>query len=113
MACTINASTLNSGDFKPFFKFKDKETGELVDFTGAYIDIEIKDNRGCRVFEGTTDGGQITILDTGRFQLIVPASTMQKLCPGQYSWGGLFALNGEQEALFTGSFIVKDGVAKR
>jgi len=113
MACQFNASVLNSGDFRPIFKFTDKATGELIDFTGAYIEVEVKDQDGCKKFEGTTDGGQITILDTGRFQLVIPAATMQGLCPAQYKWGGLFTLNDEQEALFTGVINVRDGVAKR
>lgn len=113
MACTFNATTLNSGDFRPIFTFKDKDSGELIDFTGAYIEIEVKDRDGCRRFEGTTDGGQIAILEVGRFQLVIPAATMQSLCAGQYNWGGLFALNDEQESLFTGTINVKDGIAKR
>lgn len=113
MACQFNASVLNSGDFRPIFRFTDKSTGELINFTGAYIEVEVKDQDGCKQFEGTTDGGQITILDAGRFQLVIPASTMQGLCPAQYKWGGLFSLNGEQEALFTGTISVRDGVAKR
>lgn len=113
MACTFNASVLNSADFRPIFRFTDKETGELIDFTGAYIEVEVKDQDGCKKFEGTTTGGQVTILDAGRFQLVIPASTMQGLCPGQYKWGGLFSLNDEQDALFTGSLNVRDGVAKK
>lgn len=113
MACIFNVSVLNSGDFRPIFTFKDKDTGELIDFTGAYIEVEIKDRDGCRKFEGTTDGGALTILDVGRIQLVVPASTMQGLCPAQYDWGGLFELNDEQTALFTGVVNVRDGIAKR
>lgn len=113
MACQFNASVLNSGDFRPIFRFTDKSTGELIDFTDAYIEVEVKDQEGCRKFEGSTTGGQVTILDTGRFQLVIPASTMQRLCPGQYKWGGLFTLNDEQEALFTGVINVRDGVAKK
>lgn len=113
MACIFNASFLNSGDARPIFKFKDKDTGELIDFTGAYIEVEVKDRDGCKKFEGTTDNGKITILDAGRFQMVIPAATMQCFCAGQYQWGGLFELNDEQEALFTGNFNVKDGVAKR
>jgi hypothetical protein len=113
MACIFNATAVNSGDFRPVFKFKNKSTGEAIDFTGAYIEVEIKDREGCKKFEGSTTGGQISVLDVGTFQLIVPASAMQCLCAGQYSWGGLYALNGGQDSLFTGSVNVKDGVAKK
>jgi len=113
MSRTFNATVINSGDFRPVFKFVNKATKEPIDFTGAYIEVEIKDNEGCRRFEGSTDGGQISILDLGTFQLVVPASTMQCLCAGQYAWGGLYALNGGQDSLFTGSVTVKDGVAKK
>jgi hypothetical protein len=114
MSLIFNARDVpNNGDFRPIFKFNNRKTKEPIDFTGAYIEIEIKDSDGCKKFEGSTDGGQISILDVGVFQLIVPASIMQGFCAGQYSWGGLYALNGGQDSLFTGSVNVKDGVAKK
>ena len=113
MACIFNVSTLSSGDFRPTFRFTDKATGELIDFTGAYIEVEVRDRDGCLKFEGTTDGGEITIIEAGRFSLVIPAATMQGLCAGQYNWGGLFELNDEQESLFTGTFQVRDGIARR
>ena len=48
MTITLNASVTNSADWKTQFQFTDGETGDLIDFTGAKIEIDVKDFDGCR-----------------------------------------------------------------
>jgi hypothetical protein len=112
MSITLNSSTTNNADWKTLFEFTDADTDELIDFTGATIEIEIRDYSGCLMVEATTDNGLISIQDTGVIELNVPASSMECLCPGTYQIGGVYSLNDETISLFTGSLAVISGVAR-
>lgn len=112
MPITLSSSATNNADWKTQFQFTDADSGELIDFTGAMIEIEVKDFDGCLLIEGTVDNGLIVIDSTGIFTLTVPASTMQNLCPGSYKIGGVYELNDETISLFTGTLSVVDGVAR-
>lgn len=100
----------NNADYQTIFDFT--FDGEPVDFSGAYIEVEVKDFDGCRRIEASTTNGKISIVDLGKFQLSIPASEMKCLCAGTYPIGGLMQLNGETISLFTGSLPVIDGVAR-
>lgn len=112
MTITLNASATNSADWKTQFQFTDGETGDLIDFTGASIEIEVKDFDGCKKICASTSNGKIAIISTGIFELDVPASEMECLCPGSYQVGGVYSLNDETISLFTGSLSIVSGVAR-
>lgn len=112
MSITLSSSTTNNADWKTQFQFTDADTGDLIDFTGATIEIAVRESDGCQKIEATTDNGMIVIVGTGIFELNVPASTMEGLCPGTYQIGGVYSLNGETVSLFTGSLAVISGVAR-
>lgn len=112
MGITLNSTTANNSDWKTQFQFTDADTGDLIDFTGADIEVEVKDFDGCPRIEATTGNGKIAIISTGIFELTVPASEMANLCAGAYKVGGVYSLNGETISLFTGSLSIIDGVAR-
>lgn len=112
MAITLSSSTTNNADWRTQFQFTDAETGDLIDFTGASIEIEVRDFDGCQKIEASTSNGMITIQDVGIFELVVPASTMAGLCPGTYQIGGVYSLNDETVSLFTGTLAIISGVAR-
>lgn len=112
MTIRLDSSATNNADWKTQFQFTDGDTGDLIDFTGAYIEVEVKDQDRCRKIEATTSNGMIVIQSTGIFELTVPASSMKCLCPASYLIGGLYQLNGETISLFTGTLSVIDGVAR-
>jgi hypothetical protein len=112
MAITLNSAATNNADWKTQFQFNDADSGDLIDFTGATIEIEVKDFDGCLKIEATTGNGKIVIVSTGIFELDVPVSDMANLCPGTYKIGGVYSLNDETIPLFTGSLSVIDGVAR-
>jgi len=112
MAITLSSSATNNADWKTQFQFSDADTGDLIDFTGATIEVEVRDFDGCQRIEATTGNGLITIQGTGIFEVDVPASTMANLCPGTYQIGGVYSLNGETISLFTGSLAIISGVAR-
>lgn len=112
MSITLSSSTTNNADWKTQFQFTDADTGDLIDFTGATIEVAVRDFDGCQKIEATTENGMITIQDTGTFEVNVPASTMAGLCPGTYQIGGVYSLNDETISLFTGSLAIISGVAR-
>lgn len=111
MAIRLDSSAANNADWKTQFEFTDSETGDVVDFTGATIEVSVKDQNRCQIIEATTGNGKITINSQG-FLLLVPASEMHCICAGQYNVGGVYELNDETISLFTGTLSVIDGVAR-
>ena len=111
MAIRLDSAAANNADWKTQFEFTDADTDTLIDFTGATIEVEVRDENRCRVIEATTGNGKITINDDG-FLLLIPASEMRCLCAGQYDIGGVYELNGETISLFTGTIAIRDGVAR-
>jgi hypothetical protein len=69
MSITLSSSATNNADWKTQFQFNDADTGDLIDFTGATIEIDVKDFDGCRRIQASTGNGLITIQSTGIFEL--------------------------------------------
>jgi len=109
MSITLNSSTTNNADWKTQFEFKDGDTGDLIDFTGAEIAIEVWDDN-CRRIRATTDD-EIAIISAGLIELTIPESQMKNLCAGSYNIGGVYELNGETISLFTGTLAIRKGYA--
>lgn len=111
MTINLTSAATNNADWKTQFEFTDAQTGDPIDFTGSTIEVEVRNGDRCKVIEATTGNGKITI-NSGGFELLVPASEMQNLCAGSYLIGGVYSLNGETISLFTGTFAIIDGVAR-
>jgi hypothetical protein len=112
MSIKLSSSATNNADWKTQFQFNDADSGDLIDFTDATIEVEVRDADGCQRVEASTTNGLITIVSTGIFELDVPATTMETLCAGTYQIGGVYSLNDETISLFTGSLAVISGVAR-
>jgi hypothetical protein len=110
---TLSAVVPNNADWQTQFQFGDGETGDLLDFTGASIELEIRDGAWCgtRVI-ASTDNGLITIISLGIFELLIPASQMECLCPETYRMGAVYSLNGSIISLFTGPLTITDGASR-
>lgn len=112
MSITLNSSATNNADWKTVFEFSYDDTGEAIDFTGATLKIDVKDQRGTLLIDATTDNGLLSIVDIGRVEMSIPASAMESLCPGTYNIGGVCRVDGVPISLFTGTVTVIDGVAR-
>lgn len=112
MSIVLNSAQPNNSDWKTQFQFTDGDTGDLIDFTGADIEIVVQDLDHCHRITASTDNGMISIISTGVFELDVPASAMECLRPGSYEMGGVYTLNGETISLFTGSLSIINGIAR-
>ena len=110
MALTLTASPKTHRDWKTLFEFRDAETGILIDFTGADIQIAVEDKDRCQRLLATTGNGKITIIGPGQFELYIPASEMRMCAPGTYNVGGGFQLNGETIDLFEGTLTILRGI---
>lgn len=110
MPITLNSAATSHRDWKTQFQFTDAETGDLIDFTSAFIAIAVNDDHCQRIF-ATTDNGMITIVSLGIFELDVSESQMN-LHPGSYDMGGYYQLNGETIDLFEGSLSIRRGIPK-
>lgn len=111
MAIVLNSATTSHRDWKQQFQFTDGETGELIDFTGAFISIAVEDTEGCQKILATTTNGKISIISAGIFELDVDDSEMN-LCAGSYNTGGYYILNGETIDLFEGSLSIRRGIPR-
>lgn len=87
------------------FEFRDDETDDLIDFTGAEIEVDISDFDGCRRISSSVTNGNITIPALGTIQLAIPY-TQTCVLPGSYKVGGIYRLNDETISLLTGSISV-------
>ena len=112
MSITLNSSATNNADWKAVFEFSYDDTGEAIDFTGATVKIDVKDQRGTVLIDATTDNGLLSIVDIGRVEMSIPASAMEPLCPGTYNIGAVCNVDGVTISLFTGTVTVIDGVAR-
>ena len=93
------------------FELDDADAGGPVDVTGASIVIEVREpHTGWIALSATTANGQITIIDTGVFEVNVPAGETQRLRAGTYQVGATITLNGESRQLIIGTLPVMDGV---
>lgn len=111
MSITLNSSAVSYRDWKTQFQFTDGDTGDLLDFTGAYIEIAVEDGAGCEIISATTTNGKIVIVGLGIFELTVDDSEMN-MCAGTYQIGGFYQLNGETIDLFEGSLSIRRGIGK-
>jgi len=112
MSIILNSAATNTADWKTQFQFNDADSGDLIDFTGASIEIDVKDFDGCRRIQASVDNGKIVIVSTGIFELDIPVTEMKCLCPGSYKIGGVYSLNDETISLFTGTLSIIDGVGR-
>lgn len=112
MSLTFRSSITNAEDWSSTCQFKDKETGEPIDFTGASINLQVSDLDGCSRVSATTDNGKVLIVGPGTFSIYVPASETRHLCPGAYKLGCTYAYGGDTVSLFTGTLTVTDGVTR-
>jgi hypothetical protein len=110
MPITLNSSAATNRDWKTQFQFTDGDTGDLIDFTGAYIAITLEDAARCPTTWSTTSG-EVVIVGPGIIELTVDDSAMN-FCPGTYQIGGFYQLNGETIDLFEGELTLRRGIGK-
>lgn len=112
MGINLKATATNNADWNMQIEVTDYSTGSAVDFTGASIEVEVKDANNCRKLQGSVTNGKVTLPSAGVIEWLFPASDMKCLCQGSYRMGGVYELGGATVSLFTGELTVIDGVAR-
>jgi len=108
----IDDQIANNGDWQRSFVFEDADTGQPISLSGAYVELEIRDQNNCRYLSATTDNGMLTISADGTVNLKMPALDIKRLRQGEYPIGMFYQLNGDTVSLFVGTLSVVDGVAR-
>jgi hypothetical protein len=73
----------NAAEFSEYIEVLDDETGTAWDLSTSLIEMEVRDQRGCRRLYGSTSDGKLGLLDEG-FDFSFQASEMRQLCAGSY-----------------------------
>lgn len=103
----------NREDYPYIGQIVDDDTGEAIDLSAATIVAQVSDQDGCqRILLGTSTG-EITIIDVGTFQILIPRSSMTTLCAGQYRVGLTVENAGITTSFIVGTLPVLDGNVPR
>jgi hypothetical protein len=101
-------------DWELLVAFVDDDTDEPLELSGASIIVELRDRLGGQiVISATTSNGLVSLVDTGAFQIAVPAATMKSLRDDMYEVGGTYTLNGSTRQFVIGLLPVLDGIVTR
>lgn len=95
-------------------EISDEETGDPIDLTGCTIEVQVRyqAQNGSTVLSGDTEGGEVTILDTGVFQIEFSATQMASICPDTYDVGAIISRDGETAQILIGTIPVLEGVVR-
>jgi hypothetical protein len=125
------STTSNRADWQETFVLTDEATGEAIDITGCRITLSVVLNRrnpnywpyigypgdsfygsapnAGLVLTGSTDTGEITLVDVGTFQWLFTQDRMASLCQGEYQLGVRIMQNGSTMQLIIGTANVIEG----
>lgn len=110
MAYNTSFDASNKADFIVDISATDADTGAAIDFTGAVISIKIAEEN-CTPIISASIGNGITLVSPTIIELRITATQMAVLRPISYRIGGVMKNAGETDQLFTGDFVVYDGIA--
>lgn len=102
----------NRADWVQPIQVNDSETPfDLIDLTGAAINVRMVDKNGCEKFSLTVGSG-VEIVSTGVIEFTVDDAVMATICPGSYDIGGIYRLNDETNDLFVGTVTIVNNPAR-
>jgi len=117
----------NRADWEEVFTLVDEETGDLIDITGCRITMTVRKlNRnpnaalhqgyyghidpGMIIMQGSTDTGEITILELGTFQWLFTQERMNQFGQGEYDIGVRIMQNGTTVQLIICTVNIVEGI---
>jgi hypothetical protein len=120
------SQTSNREDWIGTHRLIDDDTGAVVDISNCGISMTVlkqsrnpnyyRDGYYGRVYPnsiiltGSTNTGEISIVDTGTFQWVFPASRMNNLPQGEYQIGIRIANSTQIGQLVIGTVVVLEGI---
>lgn len=79
------AATYNSETWTEVAAVDDDDTGTAFDLSDALIEMEVRDQRGCRRLYGSTTDGKLVVIEDEGFEFTFSATEMSALCAGSYN----------------------------
>lgn len=79
------AEVPNAADWAETISLFDADTGTAWDLTGDLVELELRDDHGCRRLYGSTSDGKLTLEAGVGVNFVFPASEMRQLCAGSYT----------------------------
>ena len=124
------STTSNREDWQEAIVLTDEETGDLIDISLCRITLTlVRWNRNPNrtidgyygvpaygynatgiMLTGSTDTGEITLIDVGTFQWSFPASSMAGVPAGEYQIGVRISQDSRTMQLIVGTVAVDEGI---
>jgi len=79
------APTYNSETWTEVAAIDDEDTGTAFDLSTSLIEMEVRDQNGCRRLYGSTADGKLVVIDDEGFEFTFTAAEMSTLCAGSYN----------------------------
>lgn len=108
---SVQLAWTNKADWTVQIQVNDADTGDLIDLTGAEINVRVIDDQRCQRLNATVGDG-VSIIDTGIFQFEFSADQMKGLLPGSYQVGCVALVGGVTLQIFVGTVSIIDGIAE-
>jgi hypothetical protein len=122
-----NISTAsNRADWQETIALADQDTGDPIDLSLARITMTVRPLRRSPGYftdyfygpmlpvdaslTGSTDTGEITVVDAGTFQWLFPFTRMASLCQGEYQIGVRISQDVRVTQLVIGTVTVFEGI---
>jgi hypothetical protein len=121
------SSTSNREDWQEACVLTDMDTGELIDISLCRVTMTVmksarnpnsyaadgyygRVNPGAIVLQGSTDSGEITLVDVGTFQWTFTKDQMAGLPQGEYKMGVRISQDDRTVQLIIGTVNVDEGI---
>lgn len=120
------AAASNRADWIEVCTLIDSDSGDTVDITGCRITLSVRpqnkshnggddyddwsSNSSAVILQGSTDSGEIVIVDIGSFQWTFPATRMSALCEKTYDVGVRISRDGRTVQLMVGQLPILEGI---
>lgn len=87
----------------------DTDSGELIDFTGCLVEMELKDQNGGRCLSASTDDGGIILNEPTALTLTIDMDRMRTFCAGTYLIGIRASRDGRYASLAACTLPIIEG----
>lgn len=103
----------NAATWRQQFEITDAETGDPIDITTDVDEITVRfreQSSGTERLSASLTGGEITVIDTGVFEVAFTVDQMDDLDPKTYEVGATVEIDGDTEQIFLGYLPILQGL---
>jgi hypothetical protein len=107
------ADVSNREDVELLYAIVDEDTGDEADLTSAAIFVEVQDQNGCVIWDGSIADGDVTLSESTVMRILIPRISMMSFCAGAYVVGMTVTNGGLTKQAIVGSLSVVDGAVPK